>query len=92
MADFYVIFIETKKGTEAAEVRAKMDLALDWFRITPNLWIVHTSSDVDKWQIRLKPLVQPDGALFISRLNIEESNGWMIDDFWVWINKKKTRS
>jgi hypothetical protein len=89
MSDYYIVFIEPNPGTAVEAIQAKMDLAIDWFRITPNLWILYTSSDEDKWQVRLKPLVDPGGALFISLLNIERYNGWMTQKFWDWIEKKR---
>lgn len=85
MADFYHIFIQPKKGVTTDEVEEKMNLAIDWFRFTRNVWIVYTTSDEDKWQRRLKPLVKPEGSLFICRLNISLRNGWMTRDFWDWI-------
>ena len=61
---------------------------MDWYRYDPNLYILHTTSDVDKWQERLFDFVKNDGKLFICELQIENRNGWMNKDFWNWLNPK----
>ncbi len=88
MANFYHIFIQPKQGITPDTVKQKMDLAIDWFRYTPNNWIVYTSSDQDKWLSRLRPLVEPDGSLFICKLDISGRNGWMSKEFWDWIRSR----
>ena len=90
MGDFYHVFIRPKKGVSIAEVEEQMNLAVDWFRCTPNEWVLYTTSDEERWQVRLKPLVNPDGSLFICRLDIRHYNGWMTQDFWKWIDKRKS--
>lgn len=87
MAEFYHIYINPKKGISYEQLKKKMDLAVDWFSCMRNLWIVYTTSDEDKWASRLKPLVDPDGSLFICRLDISRKQGWMTHEFWDWIEK-----
>lgn len=89
MADFYHVWIRPKPGVSAVQIEEKMNAALDWFRCTPSVWILYTSSDEDKWELRLKPLVDPDGKLFICRLDMRHYNGWMTKDFWDWIKKNQ---
>ncbi len=88
MADFYHVFIQSKVGVSPDQVEEKMNLAVDWFRCTPNVWVLYSTSDEDKWQSRLKPLVVPRGSLFICRLDIANRNGWMSKQFWKWIRDK----
>ncbi len=92
MSDFYHIFIKPNKGVTSEQVEEKMNLAVDWFRCTPNVWIVYTTSDADKWLNRLKPFVEPDGSLFICKLDIARRNGWMNNEFWKWIKAKPNTS
>jgi len=90
MADFYLAVVEPKKEITPDQVKTKMDLAIDWFRITPNIWILYSSSDTDKWYARLKPLTYPEGSVFICRLDVKEHNGWMTKMFWEWLNKDRS--
>jgi len=87
MGEFYHIFIEPKAGVTREQVEEKMNLALDWFRCNSNVWVLYTTSDKNKLQTRLKPLVKPKGSLFICKLDIYKRNGFMTQKFWDWINK-----
>ena len=87
MAEFYLIFIKPKEGVSFDDVKKKIDLAVDWFRCTDNVWVVYTTSDEDKWQERLLPFVKTNGTLFICRLDIRRRNGFMTREFWDWIKK-----
>lgn len=84
---YFMIYLEPKNVITYEQVEAKMNLANDWFRISSNLWIVYSTSAPSKWYERLETLVEENGRLFISELNIENSQGWMVKDFWDWIEK-----
>jgi hypothetical protein len=87
---FYHIYISPKSGVNQENIQEKMDLAIDWFHYHQRCWIVYTSSDADKWQRRLEPLVEPDGDLFICRLDMTDCQGWMDKEFWAWIKSKRS--
>ena len=91
MSNFYHVFIQTKPGVSTQEVEQTMNKALDWFRYTPSVWYLFSSSTIDVWYERLRPLVEPDGALFICELNMDRRNGRMISAFWDWIKKNEIR-
>ena len=86
---FYHIYATPKKGESIESIEKKLDLAIDWFKYSKSVWIVYSTSDVSKWMKRLKPLVEPDGRLFICELNISNRNGWMNKSFWDWLKDKK---
>ena len=65
------------------------DRAIDWFRYSPNCWIVWTSSDVEKWYRRLRPLIDDGDTMFIVRIDIDERQGWVSNAAWDWINKSR---
>jgi len=91
MASFYHVFIQPKTGIIDSQVEEKMNLSLDWFRCTPSVWVLYSTSEIEKWQNRLRPLVERGGSLFICKLNINVRNGWMSKDFWEWIRKNESR-
>jgi len=89
MANFYHVFIQPKKGVTRDQVEKKMNLSRDWFRCTPSVWILYSTSRIDKWQERLRPLVEPSGSLFLCRLDISKRKGWMKQEFWDWIKNNE---
>jgi len=92
MANFYHVFIKPKKGVTLDQVEKKMNLSLDWFRFTHSVWILYSTSRIDKWQERLRPLVESGGSLFVCKLDISKRKGWMSKDFWNWIKNNEERS
>jgi hypothetical protein len=86
---FIHIYLDPKPGITREMIEKKIDLAIDWIRYTDTTWIVYTTSDIEKWQVRLKEFVIPEGSLFICELNINNRNGWMIKSFWEWVQKKR---
>jgi hypothetical protein len=80
------MYVVPKAGVTTEEVNEKLDLALDWYKYDTNSWVVRTSADQNKWFARLQPLVEPDGSLFIAKLDLANHQGWMSADFWEWIS------
>jgi hypothetical protein len=87
MTSFFHIYISPKNGVTREQVEEKLNKALDWFRYYANVYVVYTTSDVDTWMKRLKELAEPDGSLFICKLDVKTRNGWMTTDFWDWLQK-----
>jgi hypothetical protein len=84
---FLHIFIRPKAGVANEEVVAKLNLAVDWYRYADYCWVVKTTSEVAKWQTRLKPLVEPDGTLLILTIDPTKRHGWVAKAFWEWLQK-----
>ena len=89
MRNFYCVYIKPKEGISFANVQSKIDKALDWFKISNEYWIVYSSSSIDKWMLRLQKLVEPNGSLFVCKLDTAMKNGWMTTEFWDWMNKDR---
>jgi len=97
MTSIFHIYIKHKAGVTEEQIKAKMNLAVDWYKYSDTNWIVKTTSDTAKWQTRLKPLVEPSGALLILPIDTAaKRQGWMVKSFWEWmrsdvpINKNKS--
>ena len=88
MSDLYHIFIAPNAGIERQQVEIQMNLAVDWFRYHDRCYVVETTSNEDKWQERLRPLVHPNGALFICKLDPSHYQGFIRKDFWEWFQPK----
>ena len=89
MADFLHIYISPKAGVTQEQVEQKLNLALDWYRYVPGVYLVYTTSSVDKWKARLIDLVKRGGRLFIAKLDITQRQGWMNKDFWEWLGQER---
>lgn len=89
MASFLHIYVTPRPGVSQADVENKINQALDWIRYSNGLYIVYTTSDVNKWQERLSRLVKPGGNLFICEINVKVRQGWMSKAFWEWIKKSR---
>lgn len=82
---FFHIFVKPKTGITHDDIKKQMDLALDWYKYADYCWVVKSSSDVAKWQTRLKPLVEPGGSLLILGVDPSVRQGWMGKAFWDWL-------
>ncbi|MGB5957674.1 hypothetical protein [Pseudomonas sp.] len=89
MASFYHIYLQPKKGVTEKQIEEKINLSLDWYKYAPSCWVVKSTSDVGKWQTRLKPLVEPEGALLILKIDTSERQGWIAKSFWEWYKKAR---
>lgn len=89
MANFYHIYLSPRADVSEKEITKQLNLALDWFHYDTKNWVVYTTSNQDKWNTRLKPLVDPGGYLFICRLDMTHKHGWMSKRFWEWIRKDR---
>lgn len=85
MATFLHIFLKPKPGIAEEAIREKMNLAVDWYKYADNCWVVKTTSDVAKWQTRLKSLVEPSGMLLILTVDPTKRQGWLAKGFWEWL-------
>jgi hypothetical protein len=91
MGRFIHIYIRPSKDTTKEALEQKLNLAVDWYKYETGLYVVYTTSTVEKWQERLLNLVKDDGRLFICELQISTKNGWMNKDFWEWIKKPRNK-
>lgn len=89
MSKYLHIYINPKDGVSNDQVETQMNLAVDWYRYASDSYIVYTTSDIAKWQGRLKPLVEPGGRLLIIEVKVNSRNGWMTQDFWDWLKKPR---
>jgi hypothetical protein len=84
------IYINPKTDVSNDKVETQINLAVDWFRYASDSYVVYTTSDIEKWMGRLKPLVEPGGRLLIFEIKVNRRNGWMTEDFWEWLKKPRT--
>ena len=86
MAAFYIVYIDKLSSVLQSDIKRKMDLSKDWYKINDKLWVLYTTSDANKLYGRLEEFVKDDGNLFISRLDVSDRQGWMSNEFWEWMS------
>jgi hypothetical protein len=89
---FLMVFLNQDKNIKEFQIKNMMDKAQDWFHFKNSIWILYTSTSLEKWNERLQSFANEDGSFFISKLDIKESvNYQMPDGFLGWIEKQKKR-
>ncbi|MFT8806202.1 MAG: hypothetical protein ABF876_12680 [Acetobacter aceti] len=85
-----MLAMSPKKGiVETSDIHDALDRALDWLQISPNCWLLFTSSDSDKWFDRIKKITEKWGDNFlIMELNPHHRQGWLKSSVWDWINER----
>ncbi len=84
---FYVVMIALNPGLTIQDVQNAL-AGIDYYRIANNVWVVHTIYNSNGIYNRLTSLAHPSGQLFISRLDPREKQGWMVPEFWKWIEAR----
>ena len=87
MANLYHVFLERSRDVSDLDVKAKMDLAIDWLKYSGECWIVWTSVDKDKLKERFSPLVKPNGKLVLLKVDPSEYGGFAASETWAWLRK-----
>lgn len=87
VGEFYVVYVERLEGVPYDTLKRKMNLCRSWYRLNEKMWVIYSTSDVDKLYSRFSPLVKDDGSLFICKLDINIRQGWMNKKFWEWIRE-----
>ena len=88
---FLHIYLKPNPGIASSEIEAKMNLAIDWFKYDEHVWIVYTTSELGKWNERLKPIAGGTGTFFICEIDPTKRTGWMAKSFWAWLRKDRNK-
>jgi hypothetical protein len=86
------LYIRPKSSVTQEAVEEILNKALDWFRYDEGIYILYTTTELNVWHGRLKPLVDDKkGRMLLFLLDPNSSNGWMTKDFWDWLKDKKQK-
>ncbi len=89
-----IVDIQPSLGVNIAGVQAVLNQhALNWYRFGPSSWLVATFENANQWSAWLLPVVQqvPDGRLFVCRLSPADRQGWMPQEFWIWVQNHESQ-
>lgn len=84
----YILSIEGNFAYDPHSLKKKLDLAIDWMQVMPDVYILHTTSDASKWYARLKPVLG-EGRFFIMKVDLSNYSGWLQKSKWNWLKDKK---
>lgn len=85
IAKLYNVHLVPKEGVDEEQIKARMDLCLDWYKYGTDSWLVKTNISLPSLNLRFKPLVEPGGFLLIFEVQPTQYKGWMPKKFWAWV-------
>lgn len=88
-SQFLIINIHLCEEVEQDKFKKVLDKALDWVQCLPNSYIVKTTSDPDKWYVRLRQALGTENQFFVSVVDLTQRQGWLADWVWDWIMKNE---
>jgi hypothetical protein len=86
-ARFLSVLIKPDSSHTKDELKAAMDQALDWFRLTDTYYVAYSTASLDQWKSRLGHLVKPGGFMLIAPLDLSDPKGYVTKAFWEWLEK-----
>ena len=72
-------------------INKEFDSARDWIRYSPDCWILYTALSPSRWRQRLLSVPEiKKHSFFICKIDIDESDGFLPNHVWKWIEKERT--
>jgi len=87
--NFFHIYLRPKPGVTESQIEEEMSRLIDWFHYGSHNWVVYSMEDAPALWQQFKPLVEPDGAIFICRLEEQSRSGLMPTALWNWLKKPR---
>lgn len=91
MKAYYLLMVNISKPYDTEALKEKINLALDWVQIVPGVFIVESTSDLEKWYGRLKPILK-DNDFFLIKITLDGYTGWLHQWVWDWIKEKQDKN
>jgi hypothetical protein len=85
---------EDSGAPNRSAIEEVLNKAKDWFRYTPNCWIIYTAKDADTWHRRIRdiPGMKDHTSFLICEILLSQKDkraGWLPESVWEWINKDR---
>lgn len=88
MKFFYILTVSSNEYFDSDKLKVKLDLSIDWVKVMPNVFLLESTSEPDKWYDRLKPILS-DNKFFLIEVDIKRKTGWLPQWVWDWLKNKK---
>ena len=82
---------EDSQAPDRDAIEAVLNRAKDWYRYTPDCWLIFTSKNAEDWYERLEkiPGIKTHASFFICELNLKNRAGWVKREVWDWIARNR---
>ena len=87
---FVMVSIDPREDSLTKKYRQVLDRAIDWIEISPNSWLLWTSTSSNGWLKRLKSTKIPFNRVLIVEVNPADRAGVMPSEVWRFIRKRDT--
>lgn len=65
------------------------DEADDWLRYAPSCWILFTDKNPGYWVDKIRNIGNHNHSLLVLELNFKNREGWLTEEVWDWLAKKR---
>ncbi|OCC02400.1 hypothetical protein BA190_24050 [Labrys sp. WJW] len=86
---FMLVQLPRRASLPSEKIRPVLDKALDWIEVSPNTWLLWTSSSAERWYKRLERKFGPNTRFFIAAIDPENRHGRMPESFWEFLDKPR---
>jgi hypothetical protein len=86
---FVLMSLESHEKNLTERLRRSLDRAIDWTEITPNSWLLWTSTSSNGWLKRLKASDISFKNALIIEVNPADRAGVMPDEVWKFIRRRE---
>jgi hypothetical protein len=83
--NFLHISINSENPFTFTRITAILNNASNWIRYMPNNFIIRTRHDPNYWYNKIKPFLKENEYIFITKMDINERQGWLPKNVWDWI-------
>jgi hypothetical protein len=86
------VYFEEPGAPTVEAIQGVLNGATDWYRYSPNCWLIYTNNGPGIWNKRLKnlPGMTEHASYFICEVNLQNRSGWLRQSVWDWINKDRS--
>ena len=80
-----LISIETNNPYLFPRLQASLNSSKGWIRFMQHSYLVKTKHDSRYWYQKLKPLLKDGEHIFITKIDMEDKQGWLPKTTWDFI-------
>lgn len=86
---YYILTINIANTFDRVLFEKKLNLAIAWVQIMPNVFIIKSRLDKKIWFDRMQTVLGKECLFFICETELENYTGWLYKSRWDWIHKHK---
>lgn len=82
----YSISYDLKKpGQDYSELIKSIKSFGTWAKPCESYWLISTSIDAKEIFAKLKPYIDANDSIFITRIDLSDRAGWLSQELWNWM-------